>query len=100
MVGGVERLTAAVHSLGIRAIKSGSEVVARNSVTSKFGVGTTVGVSWLSQLLGWAENSSDSIMQALCLANCSAHGECYNGTCFCEVRFLNYFRKGYWVSFT
>ena len=81
MVGSVSRLTTAVHSLGIRAITSGSSV-GRGAV-GKFGGGSVgVGVSWLSQLMGWGDNSSAS--QAHCQANCS-HGECYNGTCFCEV---------------
>lgn len=90
MVGGVARLTAAVHSLGIRAIQSSSEV--GRTAASKLGVGTVgvTGVTWLGRLMGWAENASDSVMQALCLANCSAHGECYNGTCFCEV--INFYR--------
>ncbi|EFX88912.1 hypothetical protein DAPPUDRAFT_304763 [Daphnia pulex] len=34
--------------------------------------------------MGWSENSSD--LQSHCQANCS-HGECYNGTCFCEIQF-------------
>lgn len=83
MVGGVARLTAAVHSLGIRAIQSGSGV--GRSAAGQLGVGTVgVGVTWLGQLMGWADNASD--LQASCVANCS-HGECYNGTCFCEVQF-------------
>ena len=82
MVGGVARLTAAVHSLGIRAIQSGSGV--GRSAAGQLGVGTVgVGVTWLGQLMGWADNASD--LQASCVANCS-HGECYNGTCFCEVQ--------------
>lgn len=80
MVGSVSRLTTAVHSLGIRAIGSGSTV--GRSSASKLGVSTFgIGVTWLGRLMGW-ENASE--VQALCTANCS-HGECYNGTCFCEV---------------
>ena len=81
MVGGVSRLTTAVHSLGIRAIGSGNSL-GRGSA-NKLGVSSTfgIGVTWLGRLMGW-ENASEA--QALCTANCS-HGECYNGTCFCEV---------------
>ncbi|XP_046450924.1 uncharacterized protein LOC124199002 isoform X2 [Daphnia pulex] len=83
MVGSVSRLTTAVHSLGIRAITSGSNI-GRGTV-GNFGVGSvSVGVKLLGQLMGWSENSSD--LQSHCQANCS-HGECYNGTCFCEIQF-------------
>ncbi|XP_032778875.2 uncharacterized protein LOC116917499 isoform X1 [Daphnia magna] len=83
MVGSVSRLTTAVHSLGIRAITSGSNI-GRGTV-GNFGVGSvSVGVKLLGQLMGWGENSSD--LQSNCQANCS-HGECYNGTCFCEIQF-------------
>lgn len=83
MVGSVERFTAAVHSLSLRAIRSGGSAVdAANSVGGKLGL-VAIESSWLGQLMGW--NVSDS---ALCMANCSGHGECNNGTCFCEVRLL------------
>lgn len=86
MVGSVSRLTTAVHSLGIRAITSGSNI-GRGTV-GNFGVGSvSVGVKLLGQLMGWGENSSD--LQSNCQANCS-HGECYNGTCFCEVGLISH----------
>ena len=78
MVGSVSRLTAAVHSLSLRAIRGGG-----SSGQENVGIGNKLGLvesSWLGQLMGW--NDSDS---ALCMANCSGHGECMNGTCFCEV---------------
>jgi len=80
MKGGVGRLTTAVHSLGLGAIQQ-----KRGRSGNLGGVGVGVGVSWLGQLMGWAENSSD--YETLCMANCSGHGECMNGTCFCEVQF-------------
>ena len=82
MKGSVSRLATAVHSIGLRAIpRSGGSVAGKSG---KLGVG--VGVTWLSHLMGWTENTSD--FQSLCMANCSGHGECMNGTCFCEVSFL------------
>ena len=70
-----------IHSLDIQVIQSWS--ILGRSADGQLGVGTvSVGVMWLGQLLGWAENASD--LQASCVAN-YLHGECYNGTCFCEV---------------
>ena len=80
MKASVSRLGTAVHNFGLRALhKRGREAGAGKD--SNLGVG--VGVTWLSQLMGWTDNSSG--YESLCTANCSGHGECMNGTCFCEV---------------
>jgi len=81
MKASVTRLGTAVHNLGLRAIhkRVGGGVVKSSSL----GVG--VGVTWLGQLMGWTDNSSD--YDSLCTTNCSGHGECMNGTCFCQVQF-------------
>ena len=78
MKGSATRLGTAVHNLGLRSLhKRGGGGVAKSNSAVR------AGVTWLGQLMGW--NVSDS---ALCMANCSGHGECNNGTCFCEVRLL------------
>ena len=76
MQAGVTRLTAAVHSLSLRAIPSGGGVSG-----GKLGLG--VEGTWFSKFMGWTDNTSQT--HSLCMANCSGHGECMNGTCFCEV---------------
>lgn len=80
MKGSATRLGTAVHNLGLRSLhKRGGGGVAKSNSAVR------AGVTWLGQLMGWTDNSSD--FDTLCTANCSGHGECMNGTCFCEVQF-------------